>query len=268
MDGEYTVSVIMPALNEEDSLVGAVEDVIGSFSRLNVQGEVIIVNDGSTDDTPRIARGLADRYPFISVIDHRTPMGIGASFWDGVRKAQGEIVVMLPGDGENDAYEILRYLPLMNDVDIVVPFVYNQTVRSWSRRLISRTYRTIINVSFGMLLNYMNGTVMYRRCVLQDVELRARGFFYQTELLVKCIRRGYLYAEVPYGLKRRDRGTSKAMTLKALSEVIKGYLSTVAEVYFNGGTDGGIAEGSVTASRKKRLSAFERKDAKGMELVR
>lgn len=83
---------------------------------------------------------------------------------------------MLPGDAENDAYEILRYLPLMEHVDIVIPFIYNKNVRSRKRRIISKFYKGIINLSFGRMLNYMNGSVMYRKCVLQNITLKAVVF--------------------------------------------------------------------------------------------
>src|SRR5207248_11708364 len=92
------------------------------------------------------------------------------------------------------------------------------------RRLISALYRFIINISFGISLTYTNGTVFYRRCILEDIELKSAGFFYQAELLIKLIRKGYLYAEVPNFLLMRGEGQSKATTLKSLRSIIRDYL--------------------------------------------
>lgn len=250
---KYKVSVIMPALNEEDNISKALENVVKSFVRLDVLGEIILINDGSTDRTKMIVEELMDKYPFIQLICHDKPKGIGASYWEGVWKSKGEIVTMLPGDAENDAYEILRYLPLMDHVDIVIPFIYNKNVRSWKRRMISKFYKGIINLSFGMLLNYMNGTVMYRKCVQQNITLRSSGFFYQTELLIKCIKSGYLYAEVPCALSPRLCGESKALTFKSLFEVIRGYFSTVVSIYIFDRRDKFIIQNSVTALRYRQL---------------
>lgn len=249
-DMDYKITVIMPALNEEKNIIGAVENVISSFSRAGISGEIIVVNDGSTDRTREIVENLIKKHPFIRMLNHAKPHGIGASFWEGVKESKGEAVVMLPGDGENDAYEILRYMPLMDNVDMIVPYVYNKSVRTWRRRMISKLYKAIINLSFGMLLNYMNGTVMYRKCILDTVDLQATGFFYQTELLIKCIKNGYLYAEVPYALKTRGTGESKAVTFKSLMAVIKGYLTAVTSVYFSK-MDKCIAPNSITALRMK-----------------
>ena len=247
------VSVIMPSLNEETNLSEAVRNVMDGFSFFGIDGEIVIVNDGSTDNTGKIAAGLAEKYPFIKVLHHDSPQGIGGSFWDGTRQARGEMVTMVPGDGENDAREILRYLPLMDHVDILVPFIYNKNVRSWKRRVLSVIYRGIINMSFGMSLNYMNGTVMYRKCILKDIDLGSRGFFYQTELLVKCIRSGYLYAEVPSALRQRGEGSSKATSFKSLKKVSKAYLSMLADVYLGGSGQKRISPDSVTAARWKEI---------------
>lgn len=250
----YKVSVIMPALNEENNISRAVENVIKSFDQLGVHGEIVVVNDGSTDQTKAIVEELIEKYPFIRLICHDKPKGIGASYWEGIRKSRGEIVTMLPGDAENDAYEILRYLPLMEHVDIVIPFIYNQHVRSWKRRVISKFYKGIINLSFGMLLNYMNGSVMYRKCILQNITLKSSGFFYQTELLIKSMKSGYLYAEVPCALQQRVGGESKALTFKSLQKVIRGYLSTMASIYVLDKKSKPIVPDSVTALRLRQFN--------------
>src|SRR6185369_18011006 len=131
------ISVIMPALNEEQSLPHAVANVLHGFERFSLDGELIIVNDGSRDRTGEVAAELAERFGCISVLHHSIPQGIGAAFRDGLRLASGELVVYIPGDGEIDAAEILRYTPLMADVDLVVPYVQNPEIRTWSRRFLS-----------------------------------------------------------------------------------------------------------------------------------
>jgi len=98
----------------------------------------------------------------------------------------------------------------------IIPFIFNAEVRSKGRRLLSSIYRFVINTSFGLNLNYTNGTVIYRRSVLNTVKLNSFGFFYQAELLIKLIRNGYLYAEVPCSLSTRAVGSSKATTFFSL----------------------------------------------------
>lgn len=220
-----TISVVMPALNEEQNICRAVCNALSAFQRVGCEGEVIIVNDGSTDGTASLVQKLMKDHSNVRMIEHSEPMGIGKSFWDGVQNAEREIVTMLPGDAENDGYEILRYLPLTDHVDIVVPFVFNSGQRSMARQMISGLYRNVINLFFGTSLNYMNGTVLYRRHIFKEIQLKSPGFFYQTELLIKCIRAGYLYSEVPYGLMQREKGKSKAVSLKSLGRLVIDFIS-------------------------------------------
>lgn len=252
----YPVTAVMPALNEAENLATAVSNVLESFRQLGIQGELIIVNDGSSDRTGEIAAEFAAKHADIRVLHHQQPQGIGASFWHGVREASGETVTMLPGDGENDAAEILRYLPLLQEVDIVVPFIYNREVRSPARRLLSIIYREIIKGSFGLSLNYMNGTVMYRRCIFSGIELKNGGFFYQSELLIKTIKRGYLYAEVPCALRTRGSGNSRATSWNSLRRVMGGYLGIFRDMHFGPTPDGEIVADSATARRLQELAQW------------
>lgn len=250
---EYKVTVIMPALNEEHGLSAGIEDVMAGFRVFNISGELIVVNDGSTDSTGRIADDCKKFYSNMNVIHHKSPRGIGAAFRAGVQKAQGEIVVMIPADGENEASEILRYLPLMEEVDIVIPFVSAPEVRTWKRRLLSFLYRKIINVTFGLPVRNVTGTVMYRKAILKDISLKSRGFFFQTELLIKTAGKGYLYKEVPYVLKKRKEGISKSTTFGSLMNIVWSYLSVMLEVYSMSKNKWTISTESKTAEQARKI---------------
>lgn len=228
------LSVIMPALNEEKNIRGAIYDCLEAFESFNIDGEIIVINDGSTDSTEQIARQELAAYPGkINIIRHDRPKGIGASFWDGVDNAGGEIVVMLPGDNENDPQEILMYYRLLEHIDIVIPFLFNKEARSLFRNALSYVYRFIINTTFLVNFNYTNGTILYRKSILKDVQMRSGGFFFQTDILIRLVKKGYLFAEVPYKLGKRKDGASKAVTFPSFLAVVKGYLILLRDLYFN-----------------------------------
>ena len=251
-----TLSVVMPCLNEEDNVASAIRSTLSAFARHNIEGEIVVINDGSSDGTAAVVRALMERHPNVRLIEHTRPMGIGASFWDGVRNARNDFVTIFPGDDENDPDDALLCYYLTRDVDIIVPFILNVEVRSVWRRLISSLYRFIINISFGTNLNYTNGTVIYNRAILESVTLKSSGFFYQAELLIKLIRAGYLYAETPHFLSRRGSGKTKALSLKSFLEVTRGYLSLVWEVHVlhrAGFADVPIDPRSATYRRKRGL---------------
>ena len=226
-----TLSVIMPALNEENNIEEAIKSTLDAFKKHNIDGEIIVINDGSSDKTGKIVEEIIKINNRVFLVNHEKPMGIGYSFWDGVKTSTRDVVVLFSGDNENDPESALEYFYLMNNVDIIVPFILNIEVRERIRRIISSVYRFIINISFGLSLNYTNGTVFYRRIILDDINLKNSGFFYQAEILTKLIRMGYLFVEIPNYLKPRLGGKSKALTLNALINLIKGYLRLAYDIH-------------------------------------
>jgi glycosyltransferase involved in cell wall biosynthesis len=251
------LSVIMPVLNEEQAIDGSASNVLAGFRRFALNGELVIVNDGSSDRTGEIAEELAVKHDCLKVVHHNSNEGIGAAFRSGVKAATGELVVYIPGDGENDAAEIFRYVSLLETVDIVIPYVTNTHLRPWHRRFISSLYHFMMTRTFSVPVKYLNGTVIYRRAILEGISFRSNGFFYQAELLIKVLRRRYLYAEVPCLLqKKRVAGRSKSVSFASLLTVASGYLGMVWENFCSRREPQSISPGSVTAKMRERLPGF------------
>jgi glycosyltransferase involved in cell wall biosynthesis len=245
------ISVIMPALNEERNIAAAMANTLKAMDECSLKGELVVINDGSRDRTPELVREHASRDPRVRLIEHASPCGIGASFWDGVEAARGSAVVMLPGDNENDPWEIFRYYPLLTHVDIVIPFVFNKQVRSLARNALSYLYRFIINTTFLVNFNYTNGTVVYRRSLLRGLKHHSTGFFFQTDILVRAVKEGYLFAEVPYHLGARSSGVSKAVSFPSFIQVVRGYLRLVRDMRAAGPAhETGFPADSQTAARR------------------
>ena len=88
-------------------------------------------------------------------------------------------------------------------------------------------------MTFRVNLNYTNGTAIYRKAVLSKLSHRSNGFFYQAENLIKLIKQGYLFAEVPYYLQKRKFGTSTAVSYPSFYNVVKGYFILIKAIYFS-----------------------------------
>jgi dolichol-phosphate mannosyltransferase len=226
------LSVVIPCLNEESNVSATIHDTLQAFEHYGIDGNIVVVNDGSSDRTADVIAAWVERDDRVSLLNHEYPKGVGASFWDGVKVATGDFVMMMPGDNENDPIDSLCYYYLTQDVDIIVPFIMNIEVRSKFRRIVSSLYRLVINLSFGLNLNYTNGTVIYNRHLLNNIDLKTTGFLYHSELLIKLIRGGYFYAETPHLLAVRGSGKSNALTLYSLGNVMSGYLRLMWEIHF------------------------------------
>lgn len=255
MSEKYDLTVVMPALNEERNIIAAIKNTLKAFAESGICGEIVVINDGSRDKTGQLVKDFMRLDSRVCVISHDKSLGIGASFWDGVDNAKGGAIVLLPGDNENDPWEIFRYFKLLEHVDIVIPFVFNKEVRSIFRNALSFVYRFIINSTFLVNFNYTNGTVLYRRSILKELNFRSTGFFFQTDVLVRAVKKGYLFAEVPYRLGLRKDGVSKAVSFPSLFKVVKGYLRLVRDFYFtkNLRVNAVFPADSSTAARKQKI---------------
>ena len=78
----------MPALNEERNILPAIQSTLKAFGDLTIKGEIIVVNDGSTDHTEALIQEMMVQDSRVRMLKHEKPEGIGASFWDGVQDAQ------------------------------------------------------------------------------------------------------------------------------------------------------------------------------------
>ncbi len=248
----HDVTIVMPAFNEEKNITLALSNCLAALDDHALQGEIIVVDDGSRDETAQRVQSVMQRDPRVRLLAHPVNSGIGASFWTGVDQALGEIVTWVPGDNENDPWEILRYHRLLDHVDIVIPFIFNREVRPLFRNGLSSIFRFIINTTFGVNFNYTNGTVLFRKDLLKELPVRNTSFFFQTDILIRTVKQGYLFAEVPYRLGMRKEGVSKAVSFPSLFRVIRGYLNLVKSFYFTK-RDGEphYARGSVTAERRE-----------------
>ncbi len=244
----------MPCLNEELNVRQAITETLKAFNFYQLDGELILINDGSTDKTIDIINSEMKKDSRIKLINHPIAMGVGKSFFDGVDAATKDLIAMFPGDNENDPFDALSFIKISSHVDIIVPYIYNSEMRSLIRRAISSSYRAIINLSFGMNLNYTNGTVIYRTSVLRQISPRSKGFFYQAEILIRLIRNGYLYAETPNFLTKRSSGKTKALNFKSFFDIVFSYIVLIFEIHVFqriGRTDTPLIKDSVTWSRIK-----------------
>lgn len=225
---DLTLSVIIPALNEEGNLAAAVSTVLGAIGDRFADYELLIFDDGSTDRTGAIADGLAAGNPHIRVLHNPRNMGFGYNYTRGVQLARMNYVTMFPGDNEIPGEAIQSILNAVGTADTVVPYISTPSVRGWSRRVISAAFVALVNALFGLRLRYFNGPCVHRRALLLSVPMRTHGFAYMTAILVRLIRSGHAYVEVPMELQARQHGRSKAFRLKNILSVLR----TLGELFW------------------------------------
>ena len=224
-----TLSVIIPALNEEANLAGAVTTVLDAIGDRFTDYELLIFNDGSTDRTGRIADELAAHNPRIRVVHNHRNLGLGCNYTKGVELARMEYVAWFPGDNEVPDQAVRAILDAVGSAEIVVPYISNPHVRTWTRRLISASFVRLLNLLFGLRLRYFNGPSAHRRTLLLSVPIRSSGFACFAAILIRLILSGHSYVEIPIPTGTRQHGRTKAFRLKNLVSIF----STIARLFWD-----------------------------------
>jgi len=214
-----SISVVVPALNEEANLEAAVDDILKTLSARKTDFEVLVVNDGSTDRTGSLADALAERDPRVQAFHHQTPQGLGYVFWVGIQRASKDYCIMIPGDNENPASQMTEVFDRIGEADVVLPYVVNAEARPVLRRHLSRTYTGLINLLFGLRVRYYNGTVVYRRQRLLALPQCTSSFAYQAEMVIQLLRKGASSIEVPVRIQPVKRHVTKAFRIKNVVKV-------------------------------------------------
>jgi glycosyltransferase involved in cell wall biosynthesis len=216
---QLAISVVMPAYNEERTIGNMISSIISTMDSTNMPYELIIVDDGSTDNTRR----TATRYK-ATVLSNGRNRGKGYALRKGFRHTQGDIVITVDSDGAHKPKEIPDLIhPLFNGVDIVggSRFLGRRGKNSTSRLnlLGNFMFNTVIMILTGKrITDSQTGFRAFKKEVLQKINLKSLGYEIETEITVKGLKNGFVYQEKPVTCERRQYNISR---LKVLSDGIK-----------------------------------------------
>ncbi len=171
------LSVIIPAYNESRSLPYLMEALHQVLSTFSGTYEVIFVDDGSHDETPAVLRDLVQQYPYLKAIRLARNYGQTMAIWVGIQEAQGEIVVLMDADLENDPADIPRLLQKINEgYDVVSGWRKERWKGQWfTRRLPSLIANKLISWLSGVHLHDYGCTLKaYKREVISSIRLYGR----------------------------------------------------------------------------------------------
>lgn len=221
-----TLTVLMPAYNEEAGLARSVEQLRASLAGLGVSFEILIVNDASRDRTAEVAAGLAARYAEVRVVHHPENRGIGGGFVTGVASALGDWLILIPADLALDLAELPKYLRAAETADVVVGIRSDRRDYSGARLVVSWVNIRLIQLLFGMRQRQFNYISMYRLSVLRRMQIETwRSAFFHAETLIKAQALGYRLVEVEirYAPRASGRATGARprFVLRTLRDLIR-----------------------------------------------
>jgi len=217
-----SLSIVIPAYNEAANIVETLRHVTGALSKLDLDAEILVVDDGSRDETSTLVQVVAGRLHGVRLLRHETNRGFGAAYRTGVDAAGGDHIVMVHGDNAWTAETLRDLFKHVGDADVVVGYTRHMwRSRSFTRTALSKTFTWLVNTITGRSLRYYNGLQIHRADVLKALPIESHGFGFQAEVLVKALDRTRTYIEVPMELTEREHGDSKAFRLRNAVDVVQ-----------------------------------------------
>lgn len=214
-----SLSVFFPAYNDEGSIAEMVNKALALLPRFADDYEVIVVNDGSRDNTAAILDELARQQPRVRIIHHPRNRGYGGALRTGFASATKDLVFYTDGDGQYDVSELERLMPLMTDgVDVVNGY---KIKRSDSKRrvLLGGIYKRLARMLFRLPIRDVDCDFrLMRRQAIQGIDLVSTSGVVCTEMVYKLQRTGCRFTETPVNHYSRLHGQSQFFTLRRVGK--------------------------------------------------
>jgi glycosyltransferase involved in cell wall biosynthesis len=197
-------AVIVPAFNEAENIGPLFDALAETFERHSLKGEIIIVDDGSTDETWNYANAAASRFgDRAHVARHRRNLGKTEAILTGARESRADVFIVFDADLQHSTEEIPRF---MEKIDSGWDIVTGRKVGAYEKRAVSSIYNRISRFLFDVPVRDLNSMKAFRREVLEDISLRHdwHRFF-----VVIAYARGFSVTEIDIELFPRRAGVSK-----------------------------------------------------------
>jgi glycosyltransferase involved in cell wall biosynthesis len=205
-----SITAFFPCFNDERTIASMVNLACSTIERVGAAGDVIVINDGSTDRSPYVLKELADAHPNLQVITHEHNRGYGGALLSGFEAADQQWVFYTDGDAQFDPTELeLLVRAARDDVDVVQGYKIRRA-DSVARRVIGRVYHRFVAAAFGLKIRDTDCDFrLIRHAALEQIELVHSSGVICVELVRKLQDAGARFVEVPVHHYPRVYGESQ-----------------------------------------------------------
>lgn len=222
MKDVQSLSLILPAYNEAANIETTLTRAIAYLSRTVPRYEIVVVNDGSKDQTAAIVQGLMSRHPEIKLVEHPVNRGYGAALKSGFDRAASEYILLMDSDGQFAIEDLDLLLPHIGEYDAVIGYRAKRA-DAFKRLVIAWVFHRVVRLLFGLKVKDIDCAFkLFPRRAYESVRpLQSEGALVSAELLARFIRAGVRVKEVAVRHFPRTAGTSKGATIPVILKTLK-----------------------------------------------
>ena len=214
------ISVMITAMNEEGNLEPTVRNIVDVVRDGFEDYEILVMDDGSTDQTPAITARLHAEDP--RVMHYRSPVnrGLGHNYRTGIREARQPLLMWIAGNNIVSPQAMRDMCAQADQADFVYGYMLSD-VRGWQRRWISRTFAQAMNSLFDLKLPYYTGPWISRTAAIRTIRTICDGSMITPEIPIRMILGGFSSLSVGYHPMPRTAGKTKTFRLANIIFVLK-----------------------------------------------
>lgn len=211
-----SLSVFFPCHNEQENIASLVEKTLSVLPQISNDFEVIVVDDGSTDQTASIVASLASDNSRIRLVSHPVNQGYGGALQSGFRAATKEWVFYTDGDGQFDITELPGLLDLIDRADVITCYRIERA-EAGIRKLNSWAWSGLVNRLFNLNIRDVDCAFkLYKREIFDNIEMHSQGALIDTEILARAKKAGYTFVQKGVHHYPRQAGTQSGANLRVI----------------------------------------------------
>ena len=231
-----SISLVLPAYNEADNIEPMVAEAVPALEAVTDDFEIIVVNDGSADDTSGVTKKVMEAVPQVRLVEHPVNQGFGAAVFTGFTSAEKDWIFYTDADRQFVLSELENFVPLMDQADLIAG--YRAPRRDpFMRVFYGKGWSTLCTIVFGYTVRDVDcGFKLLRREIIQHLapSIASRGATFSIEWLVRAKRAGYRFVELPVTHRPRVAGSQTGANIDVIVRAFRELIQVRLQLWREG----------------------------------
>jgi glycosyltransferase involved in cell wall biosynthesis len=237
-----SISLVLPAYNEAENIEPMVAEAVPALQAVTDGSgdyEIIVVDDGSADDTAGATRRAMEENPHVRLVQHSVNQGFGAAVFSGFTHANKDWIFYTDADRQFVLSELDKFVPLMEQADLIAG--YRAPRRDPPMRVFyGKGWSMLCTLLFGYTVRDVDcGFKLFRREIIQELapQIASRGATFSIEWLVRAKRAGYRFVELPVAHRPRVAGSQTGANINVIVRAFRELLQFRLQLWREAKTD-------------------------------
>jgi glycosyltransferase involved in cell wall biosynthesis len=231
----------MPAYNEADNIEPMVAEATPALEANADSYEIIIVDDGSADETAAVTRRIMETNAHVRLVEHPVNKGFGAAVFSGFTSAEKDWIFYTDADRQFVLSELERFVPYMDEADLIAG--YRAPRRDpFMRVLYGKGWSALCTLMFGYTVRDVDCAFkLFRREIIEKLapQIASRGATFSIEWLVRAKRAGYRFVELPVTHRPRVAGSQTGANINVIVRAFRELMQVRLQLWREGSADNG-----------------------------